>query len=185
MEQHKEMKQDLYTIRALESKGYKLDDVVNLTDEQIDGLQLSQKLITNIKSYKQRGAKPVEAIKVQIADDISIDEESRNVAPEVIETYVENTPEHIEVAKEVERVAEELAPTVEEEDVVVVEHVEAAKEDLDIITAALQEKELKTVANYIKHLKSSVPEAILASVESSVVSRLINERIAEVKENAK
>jgi vacuolar-type H+-ATPase subunit I/STV1 len=185
MEQHKQMKQDLYTIRALESKGYTLDEVIKLSDEEIDKLQLSNKLLLNIKDYKSRGAKPVEVIKEQIAEDISVDEVSRNVAPEVIEAYVENTEEQLKVSEEVQEIAEELAPVVEEEDVVVIERVEASKEDLDIIKEALQTKELKSVANYVKHLKSLVPESILSSVDSSVVSQLINERIAEVKENAK
>lgn len=185
MEQHKQMKQDLYTIRALESKGYALDEVIKLSDEEIDGLQLSNKLLVNIKDYKSRGAKPVEVIKEKIAEDISVDEVSRNVAPEIIEAYVVDTEEQIKVSEEVEVIAEELAPVVEEEDVVVIERVEASKEDLDIIKEALKTKELKSVANYVKHLKSLVPESILSSVDSSVVSQLINERIAEVKENAK
>ncbi|EPE1232705.1 hypothetical protein ACSGOQ_005982, partial [Escherichia coli] len=120
-----------------------------------------------------------------IAEDISVDEVSRNVAPEVIESYVVDTEEQIKVSEEVQVIAEELAPVVEEEDVVVIERVEASKEDLDIIKEALKTKELKSVANYVKHLKSLVPESILSSVDSSVVSQLINERIAEVKENAK
>ncbi len=185
MEQHKQMKQDLYTIRALESKGYILDEVIKLSDEEIDKLQLSNKLLVNIKDYKSRGAKPVEVIKEKIAEDISVDEVSRNVAPEVIESYVVDTEEQIKVSEEVQVIAEELAPVVEEEDVVVIERVEASKEDLDIIKEALKTKELKSVANYVKHLKSLVPESILSSVDSSVVSQLINERIAEVKENAK
>ncbi|EON7861178.1 hypothetical protein HI145_RS00825 [Escherichia coli] len=185
MEQHKQMKQDLYTIRALESKGYVLDEVIKLSDEEIDKLQLSNKLLVNIKDYKSRGAKPVEVIKEKIAEDISVDEVSRNVAPEVIESYVVDTEEQIKVSEEVQVIAEELAPVVEEEDVVVIERVEASKEDLDIIKEALKTKELKSVANYVKHLKSLVPESILSSVDSSVVSQLINERIAEVKENAK
>lgn len=186
MEQHKQMKQDLYTIRALESKGYSLDEVIKLSDEEIDKLQLSNKLLVNIKDYKSRGAKPVEVIKEKIAEDISVDEVSRNVAPEVIESYVVDTEEQIKVSEEVQVIAEELAPVVEEEeDVVVIERVEASKEDLDIIKEALKTKELKSVANYVKHLKSLVPESILSSVDSSVVSQLINERIAEVKENAK
>ena len=185
MEQHKQMKQDLYTIRALESKGYILDEVIKLSDEEIDKLQLSNKLLVNIKDYKSRGAKPVEVIKEKIAEDISVDEVSRNVAPEVIEAYVVDTEEQIKVSEEVQVIAEELAPVVEEEDVVVIERVEASKEDLDIIKEALKTKELKSVANYVKHLKSLVPELILSSVDSSVVSQLINERIAEVKENAK
>ena len=185
MEQHKQMKQDLYTIRALESKGYSLDEVIKLSDEEIDKLQLSNKLLVNIKDYKSRGAKPVEVIKEKIAEDISVDEVSRNGAPEVIEAYVVDTEEQIKVSEEVQVIAEELAPVVEEEDVVVIERVEASKEDLDIIKEALKTKELKSVANYVKHLKSLVPESILSSVDSSVVSQLINERIAEVKENAK
>lgn len=185
MEQHKQMKQDLYTIRALESKGYSLDEVIKLSDEEIDKLQLSNKLLVNIKDYKSRGAKPVEVIKEKIAEDISVDEVSRNVAPEVIESYVVDTEEQIKVSEEVQVIAEELAPVVEEEDVVVIERVEASKEDLDIIKEALKTKELKSVANYVKHLKSLVPESILSSVDSSVVSQLINERITEVKENAK
>ena len=41
MEQHKKMKQDLYTIRALVSKGYDLEEVIKLSEEEIDKLDLS------------------------------------------------------------------------------------------------------------------------------------------------
>ncbi|HAN4490088.1 TPA: hypothetical protein IFC62_004044 [Escherichia coli] len=178
------MKQDLYTIRALVSKGYDLEEVIKLSEEEIDKLDLSNKLILNIKDYKQRGAKPVEEIKEQIAQDISVDEVSRNVPPEVIQEYVVDSEEQVKVSEEVEIIAEELAPELEEDEVVI-ERVVSSKEDLDIIKEALQTKELKSVSNYVKHLKSLVPEQILSSVDSSVVSQLINERIAEVKEKAK
>ncbi|MED6561975.1 hypothetical protein VWH05_04170 [Escherichia coli O157] len=184
MEQHKKMKQDLYTIRALVSKGYDLEEVIKLSEEEIDKLDLSNKLILNIKDYKQRGAKPVEEIKEQIAQDISVDEVSRNVPPEVIQEYVVDSEEQVKVSEEVEIIAEELAPELEEDEVVI-ERVVSSKEDLDIIKEALKTKELKSVSNYVKHLKSLVPEQILSSVDSSVVSQLINERIAEVKEKAK
>ncbi|EFJ0711149.1 hypothetical protein [Escherichia coli] len=184
MEQHKKMKQDLYTIRALVSKGYDLEEVIKLSEEEIDKLDLSNKLILNIKDYKQRGAKPVEEIKEQIAQDISVDEVSRNVPPEVIQEYVVDSEEQVKVSEEVEIIAEELAPELEEDEVVI-ERVVSSKEDLDIIKEALQTKEFKSVSNYVKHLKSLVPEQILSSVDSSVVSQLINERIAEVKEKAK
>lgn len=178
------MKQDLYTIRALVSKGYDLEEVIKLSEEEIDKLDLSNKLILNIKDYKQRGAKPVEEIKEQIAQDISVDEVSRNVPPEVIQEYVVDSEEQVKVSEEVEIIAEELAPELEEDEVVI-ERVVSSKEDLDIIKEALQTKELKSVSNYVKHLKSLVPEQILSSVDSSVVSQLINERIEEVKEKAK
>lgn len=178
------MKQDLYTIRALVSKGYDLEEVIKLSEEEIDKLDLSNKLILNIKDYKQRGAKPVEEIKEQIAQDISVDEVSRNVPPEVIQEYVVDSEEQVKVSEEVEIIAEELAPELEEDEVVI-ERVVSSKEDLDIIKEALKTKELKSVSNYVKHLKSLVPEQILSSVDSSVVSQLINERIAEVKEKAK
>lgn len=184
MEQHKKMKQDLYTIRALESKGYDLEEVIKLSEQEIDNLDLSHKLILNIKDYKQRGAKPVEEIKEQIAQDISIDEVSRNVPPEVIQEYAVNSDEQMKVSDEVETIAEELTPEVEEDEIVI-ERVVSSKEDLDIIKEALQTKELKSVSSYVKHLKSLVPEQILSSVDSSVVSQLINERITEVKEKAK
>ncbi|WPK20070.1 hypothetical protein [Salmonella phage SD-1_S14] len=144
MEQHKKMKQDLYTIRALVSKGYDLEEVIKLSEEEIDKLDLSNKLILNIKDYKQRGAKPVEEIKEQIAQDISVDEVSRNVPPEVIQEYVVDSEEQVKVSEEVEIIAEELAPELEEDEVVI-ERVVSSKEDLDIIKEALQTKEFKSL----------------------------------------
>ncbi|USL83723.1 hypothetical protein A4_56 [Escherichia phage A4] len=186
MEQHKQMKQDLYIIKALRSKGYEIDEVMAMSIEEIEALPLPQRIIENAKDYKARGAKPVEVIKEKIFEDISVDEASRNVKPEVIEEYVENSEDQEKALEEVKQIVEEQQESVEsEEDVVVIERIEASKEDLDIIKTSLQSKELKTVAAYIKHLKAEVPEAILAAVDSSVVSRLVNERIAEVKENAK
>lgn len=181
MEQHKQMKQDLYIIKALRSKGYDIEEVMAMTIEEIEALPLPQRIINNAKDYKERGAKPVEVIKEKIFEDISIDETSRNVKPEVIEEYVENSEEQEKALEEVKQIVEEQQEP-EEEDVVVIERIEASKEDLDIIKSALQTKELKTVSAYIKHLKAEVPEAILSAVDSTVVSRLVNERIAEVKE---
>lgn len=183
MEQHKKMKIDLYIIRALESKGYELDKVIKMTDEEIDSLSLSKRIIDSIKDYKERGAKPVQEIKEQIFDDISVDDNSRIVSPEVIETYKENTEEQQRVLEEVKEIAAKANVVAEDE--VVIERIESSKEDIDIIKEALQSKELKNVSAYVKHLKSVVPAAIIDAVDSTVVSRLVNERIAELKEKAK
>lgn len=177
------MKQDLYFIKALKSKGYELDEVIKMTDHQIDRLSLSQRIIESIKDYKQRGALSVEDIKEQISNDISIDPASRDIPPSAIAEYVENTEEQNEVLEEVKKIEEESNPVLEDE--IVITRVESSKEDLDIVKNALKSKELKSVSNYIKHLKSAVPEAILSTIDSTVISRLIEERIAEVKQNAK
>ncbi len=181
--EHKQMKQDLYFIKALKAKGYELDEVIKMTDYQLDRLSLSNRIIESIKDYKQRGALPVQEIKEQISNDISIDEESRKVSPEAVSQYVENTEEQNIVLEEVKKIEEENNPV--QEDEIVITRTEASKEDLDIVKESLKAKEMKTVSNYIKHLKSSVPEAILSAIDSTVISRLIEERIAEVKNNAK
>lgn len=181
--EHKQMKQDLFFIKALRSKGYELEDVIKMTDQQIDRLSLSQRIIESIKDYKNRGALPVSEIKEQISNDISIDAESRNLTPEVLNQYVVNNEEQNTVLEEVKKIEEEQNPVLEDE--IVITRVVSSKEDLDLIKKSLRNKELKSVSNYIKHLKAEVPEAILSAVDSTVITDLIEERIAEVKLNAK
>lgn len=173
------MKKDIFIIKALESKGYTLDKVLAMTDDQIQKLSVPNRVITEILDYKARGATPVEVIAEKSAEVRRIDDSTVTVAPEVIEQYVQDTEEQVSIQDEVNAEALVLDP-IKEDEVEIVREV-ADKEDLQIIKDALQDKELKTFAAYTKHLKTVVPESILADVDSTVISSLIDERIAEVK----
>jgi hypothetical protein len=172
------MKQDLFTIKALESKGYDMADILSMSDEELDALPISTKLIEGAKLYKLRGGVSADVIAEQIAD-MMMREEPAQVKPEVIQEY-QAVPE-TEV-----QVIEAATPVLSDEEVQALEEVEIIRtesnaDDVQIIKESLQRKEAKTFQPFIKHLKTEVPEAILDSVDSTLVAELIEARIAEVK----
>lgn len=169
------MKLDLFTIKAVESKGYNIQELIQQTDEELDTLPLSMKLIEAIKIYKQRGGKTAEEIAEEIAD-IMLKEDSlqHNVA-EVASEYKTNTDEQQDIIEEIQ------SSVVIPEDEVQIVRAESSQEDIDTITEALKEKDFKSFASAMKHLKTAVPSQILTSVDGATVSGLIDARIAEVK----
>lgn len=183
------MKFDLFVLKALEKKGYVLDEVIKLSDEEIDELHLSDKIITSIKEYKQRGGLTSKEVAEELARIMELDEET-HISTEAIVEYSEvPKPEVLEIdisemnsAEAVEftqSVKDEFVKTeTTEEDVV---RTIASPEDIKIIKEVLQKKELRSFATYTKLLKSEVPAAVLDAVESTTLNSLIDERIAEVK----
>lgn len=174
------MKKDLFTIKALESKGFDMDQLLALTDEEVEALPISTKLIEGVIEIRSRGGKTADAIAEEIAD-LMMREETTEEHPEVLEEY-QNVPEEVlEVSEEIEvqDVQEEIeVQEVQEEEVI---RVESNADDVAIIKEALKGKDAKSFQPFIKHLKTEVPEAILNSVDSTLVSELIEARIAEVK----
>lgn len=182
----KEMKLDIYTIKAIKAKGYDIDSLVKLSDEDIQKLDLSQTLIDLVIEYKKRGASSESELKEKIKD-IAMgkpeeDEITEPVKPEVIETYKKNSEEQDKSLEQVHQEHEELNPVAEDE--VEIERTESSPDDVSIIKEALQKKDYKSFQPYIKFLKTEVPEAILTAVDSTVLSELIEQRIAEVKEDS-
>lgn len=90
----------------------------------------------------------------------------------------EANPEEVTELQNAKSEADEDEEEFEIEDVI---RVESKGEDITIIKEALQGKEAKSFQPYIKHLKAEVPEAILNAVDSTLVSDMIEARIAEVK----
>lgn len=180
------MKQDLFTIKALQSKGYDIDTILAMSDEEIDKLPISTKLIEGAKLYKLRGGKTPTEIAEDIADMMMRDDTPVQVKEEIIEEYttvepIEEVPQVLEVQDEVQVQDVPDAQETEEVQEVDVIRTESSQEDIKIIKESLQRKEAKSVQPFIKHLKSEVPEAILDSVDSTVIANLIEERIAEIK----
>ena len=196
------MKLDLFTIKALQSKGYEVEQLLALTDEEVEALPISTKLIEGVKTLRLRGGQSADAIAEQIAD-LMMREES-DVPEELVQEYKEVPEVQEEVISEAVPVSElvgvmarkvtpeELAQIeqAKDEDAAAVEtefatedviRVESKAEDIEIIKEALQGKDAKSFQPYIKHLKTAVPEAILDAVDSTLVSDMIEARIAEVK----
>lgn len=178
------MKLDIFTIKALQSKGYELEQLLALTDEEVEALPVNVTLIEGVKALRSRGGQTADALAEQIAD-LMMREEVE--APPVL---VEEYKEVPEFEAQPEEVAEVEAAKEEADDVEVVNdepatedviRVESKGEDITIIKEALQGKEAKSFQPYIKHLKTAVPEAILNAVDSTLVSDMIEARIAEVK----
>lgn len=177
------MKEEIYIIKAVESKGYNIKDLVLLSTDEIKSLPISYRLIEGVLAYRDAGAPSVEEIEEKIFDQ-KYNSDIKEVPPVVINDYVQNTEEQAVVLETIKEEAREEIP----EDVIVIEQKVSDKADVDIIKDALQQKEIRSVAKYIKLLKDTVPSAILTSVDSSLINELIEARISEVKtlqENAK
>lgn len=101
----------------------------------------------------------------ETADELTLDDKGET-------TVVEEEPETIPVLAESEKVE-------------IVQHKIASPGDLKTITDALNHKELRTAAAYMKYLQTAVPDTILKSVPSDTVLDLCNKRVAEVKAPAK
>lgn len=173
------MKQDIFILKAIETKGYDIDELIKLSDKEIEALPLANKIIEGIKNHKARGGQTPDQIAERIADMMM---EPVDSDVEAVPEYVEQSEEQNAVLVEItenkaaeETVSEDAEPTVE------IVHEVAKQEDVETVKEALQQKEFRSFASYMKLLKSAVPDAILGSIESTVISELIDARIAEVK----
>lgn len=164
----------IFIIKSLKSKGYDIDEVIKMDSDDIKKLQFSRMIIEGILSYKEKGI-TISKIENDIFEKRYTSD--TEVKTSDIKQYIQNTEEQDKVLTSIQEEAKEEIP----EDVIVVEHKLPEKEDLDIIKESLQQKEMKTVSKYVKHLKDTVPSAILTSVDSIIINELIEERISEVK----
>ncbi|QXO11445.1 hypothetical protein pEaSNUABM19_00299 [Erwinia phage pEa_SNUABM_19] len=172
------MKQDLFAIKAVKAKGYDIQELILRSDEELDELQLPVKLIQAVKEYKQRGGKSAQEIAEEIAE-IMVQEspevDQSTSVDDAVTAYKTNTDEQQAIIEEIQ------STVVIPEDEVEVVRIESAQEDVDVINTALKEKEFKSFAPYLKHLKSAVPAQILSSVDGTKVNELIEKRISEIK----
>lgn len=173
------MKQDIFAIKAVQAKGYDIEELIKQDNSELDKLPLPVKLINAVKDYKMRGGKTVQQISEEIAD-LMVQEsatvEGTTVDDAVLE-YKTNTIEQQAIIEEIQ------SSVIIPEDEVEIIRTENSQDDVDIIVQALQEKEFKSFAPFLKHLKTSVPASILSSVDGSKVSELIDQRISDVKSN--
>lgn len=168
------MKLDLFTIKAVESKGYDIQELIKLDDAKLDELPLPVKIIQSVKEYKARGGKTATQIAAEIAA-IMLEESPEVETVEVVEQYKTNTEEQQTIIEEIQ------STIVVPEDEIEIVRTESAQEDVDVIVEALKQKDFKSFAPFLKHLKSVVPAQILSAVDGSKVNELIENRIAEIK----
>ena len=171
------MKQDLFAIKAVQSKGYDIQELIKLDDSELDKLPLPVKIIQAVKDYKARGGQTSTEIANKIAE-IMVQESAvlqNSTVDETVEQYKTNTEEQQAIIEEIQ------STVVIPDDEVQIIRTESAQEDIDIIVNALKEKDFKSFAPFLKHLKSAVPAAILAAVNGTKVNELIESRISEVK----
>lgn len=81
------MKFDLFVLKTLEKKGYTVEDLVKLEDKELDELNLSDKIISQIKEYKLRGGKTPQQVAEEIAALMEADGETNMEPEEVLSTY--------------------------------------------------------------------------------------------------
>lgn len=175
------MKFDLFVLKALEKKGYKLESLMELDDAELESLNLSDKIINNIKEYKLRGGKTSAQVAMQIAELMERDSETNMSKEEVHKVF------EIEVSDIKEDVPQEYIDKIESNessDEVEVLRTISNPDDIKAIKDALKTKELRSFSAYTKHLQKEVPAAILEAVESTTINDLIDERINEIKESS-
>lgn len=175
---YKKAKFDAFVLTALSKKNYKIEELILLSDAELEALPISNKIIIAIKGYRDQGGITEKEVQKQI-EKILDEDTTTNISAETIE-YIKNTPQQ----ERTEDVIQDSFENTPDDNEVEIIHKISSKEDIDIIRDVLQKKELKSFANYTKLLKSEVPEAILTSVESTTLNSLIEERINEVKENS-
>lgn len=172
------MKQDLFAIKAVESKGYDINELILRSDNELDELQLPVKIIQAVKEYKQRGGKSAQEIAQEIAE-IMIQEipevESSTTVDDAVSGYKTNTEEQQAIIDEIK------STVVIPEDEIEIVRIQSSPADIEAINIALNEKVFKTHASYIKHLKSAVPSQILTAVDSTKLNALIEKRISDIK----
>lgn len=175
--QTRAMKADVFTIKALESKGYDVAELIKLNDKEIDELPISTRLIQLLKEYKARGGKTVQELLNEITDAMLTDSEPAH-ASDTIEEYKKNDNEKIDFVEElIKEKEQELVP---EGEVKIVRKV-ASPEDIKIIQEALDKKVCKSLVTYIKHLKATVPEVILTSIDTAVLNKMIDDQLKKNK----
>jgi len=170
------MKQDIFAIKAVQAKGYDINELIKLDDAELDQLPFPVKLIQSVKDYKLRGGKTVDQIVKEIAE-IMVEESAEvdTTLDETVSEYKTNTEEQQAIIEQIQ------SSVVIPDDEVEIIRTESAQEDVDVIKLALQEKDFKSFAPYMKHLKSAVPAQILSAVDGTKVSELIENRISDVK----
>lgn len=84
------MKFDLFVLKALEKKGYTIEQLTSLDDNELDSLNLPDKIISQIKEYKMRGGKTPTQVAEELAKLMEQDSESTMSAVEVTEIYKDN-----------------------------------------------------------------------------------------------
>lgn len=200
---YNDLKKYTYTIKALQAKNYVVDDVIAMSIDDIKKLPLSTALINSVLSMKEESVSTdstelkKEFIEFQKAPDSTVSVEKAKEyntpkaeivpEPEVQEDVAAPVvPEVQDEAVEIESEAESADAEVEtaSTDVEATETIErtiSSPEDIAAIREALQAKELRTAAAYLKYLKTAVPDSILKSVAADVITNLCNDRVAEVK----
>lgn len=178
------MKEDIFTIKALEAKGYEMAELIKLTDAELDELPISTRLIDGIKTVKARGGKTSEQIAEQIADLMMVDVTSSDEVnvEEISAVYETDTEEHIIVQEEI--LQEVVVDDVTDDEVAII-RIESSEEDVQIIVEVLNTKSYKSFQPYIKLLQAEVPKSILDAVDSTLISELIEKRISAVKDSGK
>lgn len=176
---NKMLKNNLYLMKALESKGLSLEEAVQMNSEQIENLPISTKLKEFIFAAQETSSeiKTESEIKQEVKElqkTVDVTGDAESVAKEY-----EYIPDDIkeEIRKEEEQAKLELS-----DDLELVEKVIANPDVVKMISEALLSKETKSVASYAKIIKTQIPEELLKEVDSTVVSSMINNRIAEIKE---
>lgn len=178
----KELKFNIFLNAALTKKGYKLEELIQLSDQELDALPISTALITGIKETRDNNfiTDPV-TLEKELKDQLTNNNEHAPASPDILNEY-KDVP-HVTELKSDEVESEkpnelEVGDTVKPVEVV---RVVASTSVLNKVKEALLEKDAKAVSAYTKHLKTVLTEEELSTLDPAVISDMINARIAEVK----
>lgn len=176
---NKMLKNNLYLMKALASKGFSLEEAVKMNFDEIENLPISTKLKEFILAAQETST--------ELKTELEIKQEVKELQKTVdvsgdVESLAKDYEYVSDEIKEEIRLEEEQAKLELSDDLELVEKTIANPEVVDMIRTALLSKETKSVASYAKIIKTQIPEELLKEVDSTVVSSMINVRIAEIKD---
>lgn len=170
-----ELKFNIFLTAALTKKGFKLAELVKLSDEELDKLPLSTTLIQGIKETRDNNfiVDPI-LLETELTVQVQNNDEHRPVDPELINEYKD-----VPIVEVQEEIITEQQSNLQE--VIEVERVITSTSIINKIKDALEQKEYKLVHLYVKHIKTALTEDELKTVDASMLSDMINARILEIK----
>ena len=153
-----------FVLEVLRAKRLELQDVLNMSSDQLDDLKLPNRVLQLISKIKESGMTDLEEIKEAISDERILGSDDNDIVKEVIDEYKgdEDATEESSVdvpaseaeEKNVETPEVKTEPTItpEVQDIIddVVENATVSKEELIAIASKCTEKSVPAMSKKIK-----------------------------------
>lgn len=181
----KETSKELFFITCIKNKGFDIEKLIKLSDEELDKVSLPFTIIEFIKHKKNSSVnvlKPDTLKEIigeeQLHQESTLNEDEINVISQAYSTESEG------VINE----REEIIKKITEEQTKVVVHksqevIDYNHPDIKAVQEALSKRNVRSYSRLLELLKKDVPMDLLKDVGHETLSTLINQRIADIKKN--